>query len=152
MRVQDVVDAGGTAVRRRPVPGDMRYDGKRWRRWSGRRWNQAVYSVHPQRLLDPVPIHHEPTLDEDRRRRVLSLAVEDQVATNGATMVLDGPHGVVLAYRRAVSHGFHAVMTLLTAGLWAVVWLAIALGRGEDRVRLEVDDWGNVWVRSVAPA
>jgi hypothetical protein len=84
--------------------------------------------------------------------RALSLAVEDQVTTSGATLVLDGPHGVVLAYRRPVAHVFHALMTLITAGLWAVVWLAIALGRREDRVRLEVDAWGNIWPRPIAGA
>jgi hypothetical protein len=82
----------------------------------------------------------------------LSLAVEDQVAANAATVIHDGPSGVVLAYRRPVSHVFHAVMTLLTGGLWAVVWLALALGRREDRVRLEADQWGNVWAQPVAAA
>ncbi len=152
MKVQDVVDVDGTSARRRPVAGDLHWDGKRWRRWSGRRWNQAAYSLHPGRLLDPAPLHLTPPLDEDRRRRALALAVEDQVATNGASVVLDGPHGVVLAYRQSVSHGLHAVLTLLTGGLWAVVWLAIALGRRDNRVRFEVDDWGNVWTRSVARA
>ncbi len=59
---------------------------------------------------------------------------------------------MVLAYPRRVSHGMHAGLTLLTGGLWAVVWLALALGRREDRVRLEADAWGNVWVGLVASA
>ena len=90
-------------------------------------------------------------MDGERRGRALSEAVEDQVVTNGATVVLDGPGGVVLAYRRPVAHGLHAVLTLVT-GVWAVVWVGIALGRSEDRIRLEVDPWGNVWARRVASA
>ena len=59
------------------------------------------------------------------------------------------------AYRRPVSHVIHALLTLLTGGLWAVVWgvvravvwgvvwgmvwVVTVLVRGEDRVRLEPD-------------
>ena len=82
----------------------------------------------------------------------MSLAVEDQVAASAATVILRGPSGAVLAYRRPVPHAFHGVMTLVTGGLWAVVWLALALGKREDRVRLEADEWGNVWARPVAAA
>lgn len=78
--------------------------------------------------------------------------MEDQVTSNRATVVFDGPNGVVLAYRRSVSHLFHALMTIVTAGLWAVIWLALVLGSREDRVRLEADDWGNVWARRVPGA
>ena len=46
-----------------------------------------------------------------------------------------------LVYRRRVSHFVHAVLTVLTAGLWAPFWLASVLSRREDRVRLEVDRW-----------
>jgi hypothetical protein len=67
-------------------------------------------------------------------------------------VVLEGPTGVVLGYRRRVSHLFHALLTILTAGVWAVIWLATALGRREDRIQLEADRWGNVWARPVAPA
>src|SRR3954447_5305817 len=74
----------------------------------------------------------------------------DQVAANAANVILGGPSGVVLGYRSPVSHLGHALMTLLTGGLWAVVWLASVLNRHEDRIRLEVDRWGNVWARHVA--
>jgi hypothetical protein len=33
-----------------------------------------------------------------------------------------------------VSHVFHAVATLLTGGLWAIVWIAVAVNRKYDRV------------------
>ena len=145
-----MVAADGTAVRRKPVVGDLHWDGAVWRRWSGRRWTQAAYSLDPDRLEEPARLDTATPVGEDRRRRALALAVEDQVVSNGATVVLDGPHGVVLGYPRAVSHVLHALMTLVTAGVWIVVWLALALGRGQRRVRLEADDWGNVWARPVA--
>ncbi len=89
-------------------------------------------------------------MSEQSRQRALALAVEEEVATNAGTVVLEGPNGVVVSYRRPVSHFLHAVLTVFTGGLWGVVWIAIALGRRDDRVRLEVDHWGNVWGRLVA--
>lgn len=149
-KTQDVITHTGDAVRRKPVAGDMRWDGKVWTRWSGRRWAHAAYSLHPHRLEVEAAFSDLDSVDEPEQARALALAVEDQVARNGATVVLDGPTGVVLAYRRRVSHLAHALMTLVTAGLWALVWLAMVMGNREDRVMLEADRWGNVWAKPVA--
>jgi len=46
--------------------------------------------------------------------------------------VLQGPSGAVIGYRRRVSHGLHAILTLL--------------------IRLEPVRFGNVWVVPVASA
>jgi hypothetical protein len=149
-RTIEIAGPDGTRVRRRPVVGDLRWDGRVWRRWSGRRWARAAYSLHPERLLRSTPFDEQPPVDMPARARALALAVEDQVASNAASVVFDGPSGTVLAFRRPVSHLLHALLTLLTAGLWGIVWVAMMLSRHEDRVRLEVDAWGNVWARPVA--
>ena len=149
-RTIEIAGPDGTRVRRRPIVGDLRWDGRVWQRWSGRRWSRAAYSLHPERLLRPTSFDEDPAIDRPGQARALALAVEHQVATNGASVVHDGPSGVVLAYRRPVSHVAHALLTLLTAGLWGIVWIVMALSRAEDRVLLEVDRWGNVWARPVA--
>jgi hypothetical protein len=149
-KTHDVVSDDGTTARRKPVVGDMRWDGKLWRRWNGRRWARAAYSLHPERLTNPAPLFQFAPIDESRRQRALALAVEDQVATNAASVILDGPSGVALAYRRPVAHFMHAIITGLTGGLWAIVWIAVAFGRREDRIRLEADRWGNVWAHPIA--
>jgi hypothetical protein len=151
-KVQDVIRPDGKAVTAKPEPGDLRWDGKVWQRWSGRRWSAAAYSLHREWLRSPVPLTQRPAVGAGTQEKALALAVEREVTDNGATVVLDGPHGVVLGYARRVSHVLHAILTVLTGGLWAVVWLAAVLGRREDRVRLEVDAWGNVWATPAAPA
>ncbi len=50
-----------------------------------------------------------------------------------------------MARQRRVTHLGHFILTLLTGGLWGIVWLAVILNRREDRVRYEVDAWGNIW-------
>lgn len=151
-RVHEIVEPSGAVVRRAPRLGDLRWDGTVWRRWSGRRWLTAAYSLHPERLDVPERFDLYPPVAPEARTRALARAVEDQVATKAASVVFDGPSGVVLGYKRPISHIFHAVMTLLTGGLWALVWLALVLGRSEDRIQLEIDRWGNVWARQVAAA
>lgn len=144
----------GRVSRRRskPEPGTLSWNGKVWRRWDGRRWRHALYSRHPDRLVRPEGFDREPQLSKSSRDRVLALAVEDQVATHAATVVHHGPNGVVLGYRRPTSNGLHAVLTVLTLGTWAIVWLAVAVGRREDRLLLEIDPWGNVWAKRVRSA
>jgi hypothetical protein len=132
--------------------GDLRWDGRVWRRWSGHRWSTAAYSLHPERLTRQSGFDREPQLSQERRDRALQLAVEDQITSNAAVVVFDGPTGVITGYRRPVTHLVHAVLTAITLGLWAVIWLVQVLDRREDRVQLEVDAWGNVWARGVKPA
>ena len=45
------------------------------------------------------------------------------------------------------NHVLHLVLTLLTVGLWAIVWIALALiGSKKHRV-IQVDEYGNVNVQ-----
>ncbi len=53
----------------------------------------------------------------------------------------------MLSRRRPVSHGLHAVLTLLTGGVWAPVWLIMAVARKDEIAAYEVDRWGHVWLR-----
>lgn len=151
-RVQEVITSSGVVVHRTPVIGDLKWSGTVWRRWNGRKWSKAAYSLHSEQLRDPSFPEGRPALSEASQRRALDLAVEDQIATNAATVVFSGPTGTTLGYRRRVSHVFHAILTFLTAGLWAIGWLAFALSAGEDRVRFDVDSWGDVWMVPMAKA
>ena len=110
-----------------------------------------MYSADPPRLLDPTPLDRDVPLGDAERTRLLAWAVEHQVTHNGAAVVHEGPSGVVLAYRERVSSGFHAVMTVLTAGLWLVVFLLAALSAGRQRVRLACDPWGHDWATRLPP-
>lgn len=127
-----------------PVVGTYRWHRRTWRRWSGRQWAEATYSAFPKRLARPISWETYPELPAPSRERLLELAVDREVQA-GARVVQRGPDGVTLAYRRTVTHLGHLVLTLLTAGLWGFVWLAVVLADRESRVRYEVDPWGNIW-------
>ena len=131
MRTVELVKRHRASRRNRAV-GEMLWDGRIWRRWSGRHWATAVGSIDPDRLEDSTPLDTLPTLDPAVQRHILNQVVENQVITNGASVVLDNDHGVVLGYRRHVSHLAHGLMTVLTAGIWLIVWISTATSRREE--------------------
>ncbi|MDF9716714.1 hypothetical protein INN71_07000 [Nocardioides sp. ChNu-153] len=127
--------------------GDLRWEQRRrrWTRWSGRSWVPAVYARDPAALRRSERPDAGPSLEPSRREALLRQAVSEEVLAGA--VVRERDHlWAVLGYPGRVSHGWHAVLTLLTAGLWAIVWLASTLSTpAERRVRLEIDPWGNVW-------
>lgn len=60
--------------------------------------------------------------------------VAEQVSDTTATLVRGKP----------VNHILHLLLTVFTCGLWAVVWLILALGGGQKRIQAHVDPWGRV--------
>jgi hypothetical protein len=129
---------------RTPAVGDYRWHRRSWRRWSGRQWARALYSPFPKRLERRREWSSYPELSPVRRERLLEIAVDIEVL-GGATVVNRSSDGVTLAYQRTVTHLGHLILTLMTGGVWGIVWLAVILNRRENRVRYEVDPWGNIW-------
>ena len=125
--------------------GAMRWNGTRWQRWNGKKWASALYSRDRLRLKVSDPLDREPEIGNAAREELLALAVEDQLTLYGAHLIHDGPRGMLLGYRRPVSHALHALLTVLTLGAWSIFWLMMCLGRTDDRLHLEVDSWGHVW-------
>lgn len=94
----------------------MRYGRRRgWLGYTGKAWLPAPYSLHPERLREAQPLSEDPEATESLRARLLAQVVEDQVS-QGAEVRMSAPHQVMLSRRRPVSHGLHAVLTLLTGG------------------------------------
>lgn len=125
--------------------GAMRWNGKVWRRWNGKRFAAALYSRDPIRLTLPAPLDTDLPLSQAARDELLATAVEDQLTTRGAHVIHVGPQGTLLGYRRPVSHFMHALLSIVTLGAWLLVWLIMCVARTEDRLRLDVDPWGHVW-------
>ena len=50
----------------------------------------------------------------------------------------------VLAIGKPVSHLLHAILAVLTAGLWLIGWLIVTATGGEDRELVSVDSYGNI--------
>lgn len=128
-----------------PTAGEYRWDGERWRRWSGSSWLSALYSLRPQRLADPRPLSDDPERDDEIRARALERAVQDQALNNQAQVVVQNRDGAVLAFKPKIGHLPHAAMTLITGGIWAAIWIYRVMTVRDERYLLQVDPWGHVW-------
>jgi hypothetical protein len=83
------------------------------------------------------------TLSIEERRRILSQAVQGEVA-RGARVQSQDDRSAVLIYGKPVNHVLHAILTIFLLGLWLFVWIPMALFGGEHREMISVDDWGRV--------
>lgn len=76
-------------------------------------------------------------------QRALEADIAGLVA-QGARVEWIGRECAVLAYGGRVNHVLHAILSLVTFGLWLPVWLLIALSSKPRRVTLTVDAFGQV--------
>ena len=84
-------------------------------------------------------------VSEVERRRRLAHHVASAVA-NGRRVETQSDFQAVLVKGHRVNHVLHLILTLVTVGLWAPVWLLMVFVGGEKREILQVDEFGNVSV------
>lgn len=88
----------------------------------------------------------------DQRKAALFQAIQRDVVA-GARVETQSDYNAVLRYGgKPVNHVLHLILTLITAGLWLVVWviLAIAASAGQKTFTLTVDEYGQVLRQRVA--
>lgn len=83
------------------------------------------------------------TVTMDERRETLARHVALAVK-HGARVESQTDFQAVVVFGRPVNHPLHLILTLLTAGLWALAWTIEARGGGERRLVITVDATGDV--------
>lgn len=79
----------------------------------------------------------------DERKAILAAAVANTVS-GGWRVESQTDYQAVLVKGKNHSHVLHLILTLLTLGLWLLVWIPLAIFGGEKRATLTVDDAGTV--------
>lgn len=82
------------------------------------------------------------------RKLLLSGALDDQLAA-GARIESQSDYQAVVVRGRRPRHLVHAIATAATLGLWTPVWILITVAGGEKRTTIDVDRFGNVFVRQI---
>lgn len=89
---------------------------------------------------------HEPAAhgcsDDERAARLNRVVIGQQ--SQGATLVASDGTMAVLATGKPVNHILHLILSVLTLGIWLLVWILLAMTGGEKRYVLRVDDAGVV--------
>lgn len=73
----------------------------------------------------------------------LDQAVARELAA-GAELESQTPTNAVLRSGKKVNHVLHAILSVLTAGIWLIVWAVLVLTNKKQRIVLSLDASGQV--------
>lgn len=104
-------------------------DGPGLRYWDGAAWTDE---------------RRDPSTPEGRNA-VLADAITKWIGMGYRVESQTDRQAVIVGGRRP-NHLLHLVLSILTLGLWLIVWLIIAIGGGERRRTITVNDRGEVEV------
>jgi hypothetical protein len=79
---------------------------------------------------------------DEERKALLAQAVANWVH-DGWRVESQTDFQAVMAKGHRPNHILHLILTIITLGVWAIVWILIALGGGEKRAVVSVDEYGN---------
>lgn len=82
------------------------------------------------------------------RKELLARTIQGQVAAGGR-IESQSDFQAVIVTGKPLNNVLHLILTLVTFGLWAPVWIALAIFGGEKRSMITVDDFGNVAVQKI---
>lgn len=81
------------------------------------------------------------SVSTEQKRQVVTAEVTRAVS-KGARVELQTDESAVVVFGHRVNHVLHLILTLVTAGLWALVWIIAAIVGGERRQTLTISDVG----------
>ena len=81
-------------------------------------------------------------MDRQERIDILNAEIEKFIA-QGSRIESRTDFQAVLVRGRPVNHILHLLLSVLTLGVWLVVWVILSISGGEERSLLQVDEDGN---------
>lgn len=84
----------------------------------------------------------------EERKELLARTLTGQIAAGGRVESQSDFQAVVVTGKK-VNHVLHLILTLVTLGFWAFVWIGLAIFGGEKRSMVVVDEYGNASVQKV---
>jgi hypothetical protein len=87
-------------------------------------------------MPEPAPL--------EQRRQMVANAVQAEIFRGGVVQSQADTQAVVL-HGKQTNHILHLLLTLVTCGLWAIVWLILALTNKMSRVIITVDERGQLF-------
>jgi len=88
------------------------------------------------------------TKSTEERKSLLAQNVATAVASGGRIQSQSDFQAVIVT-GKPVNHILHLILTVLTLGLWLIVWAILIVTGGEKRRMIAVDEFGNVTSQQV---
>ena len=82
------------------------------------------------------------------RKELLGRHIASMVA-QGFRVESQSDFQAVMVKGKDVNHILHLILSLVTAGIWLLVWLLLIATGGEKRSMITVDNFGNVSISKV---
>ena len=83
--------------------------------------------------------------DAERRKAALAHAVATEVRQGWNVQSQTDYQAVMHIPAEKTNHILHLILTLITLGLWLIVWIAlVVIHKGDRHEVIAVDEWGNV--------
>jgi hypothetical protein len=83
------------------------------------------------------------TVSDDARREALARAVANNLKS-GWRVESQTEYSATMAKGHRPNHVLHLILTIITLGVWLIVWILVSVMSGEKRLALRVDAEGNV--------
>ena len=78
------------------------------------------------------------------RKLLLEERIRLNIGNGGARVESRGDYEAVIVRGQRCNHVLHLLLTLVTLGLWLIVWVLVAIMTGGQRALLTVDEYGQV--------
>ncbi len=82
----------------------------------------------------------EDSVSEYERKASLAIAIQGQIA-QVARVEAQSDYQAVLVIGKPLNNTFHLVLTLVTLGAWALVWITLAIFGRPKRIVVSVDEF-----------
>lgn len=94
--------------------------------------------------MQPTHGERQPATDNARKAQ-LAQGVQQEVV-QGGRVETQGDYNAVIRYGKPTNHVLHLILTLVTLGLWGIVWLIIFIinTTSTKTITLNVDAFGNM--------
>jgi hypothetical protein len=113
---------------------------------------QAPVPPAEQAPPPPPPTASQPTpptaWTPEQRKAALAQAVAQSVA-QGNRVESHADYQAIVVKGHRPNHVLHLILTIITLGLWLLVWIPVAVLQKEQRTIIRVDDYGNTLVERV---
>lgn len=83
------------------------------------------------------------TVSTEQRKSQLARSVANNVR-KGWRIESQTDYQAVMVKGNRTNHVLHLILSILTLGVWLIVWALVALMGGEKRMVVEVDEYGQV--------
>ena len=99
-------------------------------------------------MPSPETVLSEVTKSGDERKSILDRTLADRGA-QGWRIETRSDFQATIATGNRINHVLHLILTIVTLGLWAIVWIILAIAGGIKRHMITVDEYGNIVERKI---